>query len=210
MRRMSVTIFFLSLLFLADLASSAKIKSSWKNPSATMSSLQFKKVLVVAIIKQEFTRKVAEDKAVLIIKSDGTTDGVPSYTILGEEELEDKAKAKLKIAGMGFDGAIIMRYAEPKDEKKYDSDEGSGVWYQYNQIWGTDSPAWGVAYNAMNPSENFVYIETLLYSLKEDKLIWAGISELKNPKNAAQAVSDIAEVTTKQLQKQGLIAKKKK
>jgi hypothetical protein len=56
--------------------------------------------------------------------------------------------------------------------------------------------------------ETSVYIETMFYSLKEDKLIWASISEVKNPKHAAQVVGDIAEVTTKQLQKEGLLPKK--
>lgn len=56
--------------------------------------------------------------------------------------------------------------------------------------------------------ETSVYIETMFYSLKENKLIWASISEVKNPKHAAQVVGDIAEVTTKQLQKEGLLSKK--
>ncbi len=209
-RTFTTVIIFLSLLFLPDYASSTKIKSSWKNPSATASSLQFKKVLVIAIIKQDFTRKMAEDKAVQIVKSGGTADAIPSYTIFGEDELKDQEQAKLKIAGMDLDGAIIMRYAGSKDEIKYDSDDADEVWYPYNQFWGYYSAGWGAVYNATTTEDLSVFIETMLYSLKEDKLIWAGISETKNPKNPAKVVADIAEATTKYLQKQGLIAKKKK
>jgi hypothetical protein len=211
MFRKSISVLiFLSLLILPNYASSAKIKSSWKNPSATSMSLQFKKILVVAIIKQEFTRKVAEDKAVQIIKAGGNSDAVPSYEILSPEDLDNKEQAKSKIEGMGFDGAILMRTAGAKDAIRYDSEETESVWYPYYGFWDVYSAAWGGVYNATSNIETSVYVETMFYSLKENKLIWSGISEIKNPKHAAQVVGDIAEVTTKQLQKEGLLAKKKK
>jgi hypothetical protein len=209
-RILTTVVIFLSLLLLSEYASSTKMKSSWKNPSAKASSLQFQKVLVVAVIRQDFTRKIAEDKAVDIIHSGGT-EAVPSYTIFTEEELENKEEAKLKIADMGFDGAIVMRSAGSKDAIKYDSDsdETEGVWYPYYQFWDVYSAAWGAVYNVTSNTELQVFIETMLYSLKENKLIWAGITETKNPKNPAKVVAEIAAETTKHLQKQGLLPKKK-
>jgi hypothetical protein len=206
-RTFTTVIVFLSLLLLADYASSTKMKSFWKDPSATASSLQFKKVLVMAIIQQPFTRKVAEDKAVSIIESGGTAHAVPSYTIIGDDELDNKELAKSKIEGMDFDGVIVMKYAGSKDQRKYDEEDSQ--WSSYTQFWGAYGAAWGGVYNAQTTNDLTVFIETLFYSLKEDKLVWAGISETKNPKNPAKVVADIAEETAKYLQKQGLIGKKK-
>lgn len=197
---------FFTLLFLPEFASSTRIKSYWKNPTATASSLQFTKVLVMVSIKQELTRKVAEDKAVRIIEAGGRAQAVPSHSFLGEAELDDKELAKSKINGMGFDGAVVMRYAGSEDAKKY---EGTAEWDAYNYSWGTYYPAWGAVYNSTSSNDLTIYIETMFYSIKEDKLIWAGISETKNPRNPAKVVGEIAEEIAKYLQKQGLIAEKK-
>src|SRR4029077_4202944 len=93
-QKFTAFVIFFSLLLVADYASSTKMKSSWKNPAATTSSLQFKKVLVVVNIKQPLTRKVAEDKAVRIIESGGTAQAIASYTILTNDDLDDKERAK--------------------------------------------------------------------------------------------------------------------
>lgn len=200
----------LSLLLLADVASATKIKSSWRNPSATASSLQFKKVLVLVTIEQPLTRKVAEDKAVSIIEAGGTAHAEPSYTVLADEEYKDKDLAKAKLEEMGFDGVILMRYAGSEDRRKYNEEDNNSEWSSYTQFWGAYGAAYGAIYNAQTKNDVDVSIETMFYSLKEDKLIWAGISETKNPKNPAKVVGEIAEEVTKYLQKEGLIATKKK
>jgi hypothetical protein len=207
MHRTFTAIFtFVCFLFLCGLADSAKIKSYWKNPSATESSLQFTKVLVVVAIKQEFTRKVAEDKIVRIIQDGGRAEAVPSYTILQPSEFDDKEAAKSKVEELGFDGLIVLKYATSVDTKKY---EQTTEWEDYNYFWGVYYPAWGAVYNSTSEIDNKLFVETMFYSLKEQKLIWSGISETKNPKNPAKVVGEIAEETAKYLQKQGLLAKKK-
>ena len=205
-RTLTTVLVCFSLLLVSVFASSTKMKSTWKNPSATESSLQFTKVLVVVSVKHELIRKVAEDKAVSVIEKGGRAKAVPSYTILKEIELGDQELAKSKIEGMGFDGAIVMRYAGHADAKKYEQKDD---WEEYNYFWGVYHPAWGAVYNSTNPDDTKILIETMFYSLKEEKLIWAGITETKNPKNPAKVVGEIAEETVKYLQKQGLIAKKK-
>ncbi|HSE42954.1 MAG TPA: hypothetical protein VLH08_19485 [Acidobacteriota bacterium] len=210
LRSITIVFILLALLSVPEFALSTKLKSSWKNPDANSSSLKFEKVLVVAVIGQEFTRKVAEDKVVKILKEgNSTANAIPSYLVLGQEELKDKDSAKAKITEMGFDGAIVLKYAGSQDQRKYDPGEGESVWYPYVGFWGFYSEGWGAVYNATTPNDLKVLIETMLYSIKEDKLIWAGISETKNPKNPAKVVAEIAEETTKHLQKEGLIPKRK-
>lgn len=107
-RRFTTVVIFVTLLLLANYSSATKMKSSWKNPSATASSLQFKKVLVVVVIRHEFTRKIAEDKAVRVIESGGTAKAVPSYTILSVEDFDDKEAAKSKTFGGSGEGYTIL------------------------------------------------------------------------------------------------------
>jgi hypothetical protein len=205
MYRTFATIVCALILLFPEFSFATKIKSSWKNPSATGSSLQFTKVLVIVTIKQELIRKVAEDKAVRIIEEGGRATAVPSYSILGLEELSNKDLAKSKVEGMGFDGVIVMRYASVEDTKKYDHRQD---WDDYMYFWGLNYPVWGAVYNSTTRDDVKLYIETMFFSLKEQKLIWAGISETKNPKNPAKIVGEIAEETTKHLRKEGLLTAK--
>ena len=209
-RTFTTVLVFLALLLVADYASATKMKSFWKDPSAKASNQQFKKICVVAVIKQPLTRKVAEDKMVNIIEAGGRSHAVASYTVIADDQLDDKAGAKSKIEGLECDGLIIMHYSGSKDEQKYE-DQNAETWYgySYDQVWGYNYPGWGAVYNATSSNDLTVYIETMFYSIKENKLIWAGITQTKNPKNAAKVVGEIAEVTMEYLQKEGLIAKKK-
>jgi hypothetical protein len=206
-RKFSIIFVLFSFLVLAELATATKLKSSWKNPSATASSLQFSKIIVIAPIKQEMIRKVAEDRAVALLE-DGKRTVMPSYVIFGITELDDKEQVKSKLAELSFDGAIVIRYAGSEDEKKYE-DEDYGVWNDPDYFYGVYCPACGAVYNATERNDTKVFVETMLFSLKENKLIWSGITETKNPKNPAIVVGQIAEEMVKNLQKEGLMPKKK-
>jgi hypothetical protein len=203
MRTLTAGIMISILLFVASHASAAKVKSSWKNPSANAQSLQFKKVLVVATIKHELTRKVVEDRVVEILRSGRRVEAVPSYTILSMDDLDKKESSKAKVSDKGFDGVILIHYADSSEESRYDPD-AYNKWNTYNDFWSV----YAGAYNSMNPRNTKLYVEIMLYSLKEGKLIWSGITEAKNPKNPAVVVGDIAAETTKTLRKQGLIPSK--
>jgi hypothetical protein len=54
-----------------------------------------------------------------------------------------------------------------------------------------------------------VTIETLIFSVPQNKLLWAAVSETKNPKSARQLLADLVKTTAKELQKQGLASKPK-
>lgn len=50
-----------------------------------------------------------------------------------------------------------------------------------------------------------VTIETNVYSVTEDKLLWSGISETFNPSDVAKVVNDIADAASRELRRQGLL-----
>jgi hypothetical protein len=210
-RKLSAFTAILFLVLISRYAYSTKLESWWKSPDATPESFQLKKIFVTAIIKQELIRKVAEDKMVQVIKAGGNADAVACYTIFGiDSEISDKEKAKASVAQMGFDGAIVMSYAGSKDKFKYTEKDEYSTFFPYNGFWDYYGYGWGAVYNATSEAGDIrVLIETKLFSLKEDKLLWSGITETKNPKNPAKVVGEIAEESTKYLQKQGLLPKKK-
>ena len=51
-------------------------------------------------------------------------------------------------------------------------------------------------------------IENLIFSVPLNKLLWAGVTETTNPKNAAAAIKDIVTESVKEMTKEGLIRRK--
>jgi hypothetical protein len=51
-----------------------------------------------------------------------------------------------------------------------------------------------------------VSVETLLYSLRSNGLVWAGRSETANPENVDELIDDVMEAAGKELEREGLIA----
>jgi hypothetical protein len=52
-----------------------------------------------------------------------------------------------------------------------------------------------------------VTVETLVYSLRQDKLLWAGTSRTSNPEGIQSLIYEIADAVANQMSKQGLIAR---
>jgi len=53
--------------------------------------------------------------------------------------------------------------------------------------------------------DRLLQMETQVFATKGDKLVWAGLSETKNPDSAKQLVADVARAVAADLKKQRLI-----
>ena len=54
-------------------------------------------------------------------------------------------------------------------------------------------------------TDTVVTVETLVYSLKQHKLVWGGQSRTTNPNKVDDFVSEVAMTAAKELRKEGLI-----
>jgi hypothetical protein len=52
-----------------------------------------------------------------------------------------------------------------------------------------------------------VGVETLVYSLNPDKLLWAGMSETFNPRDVNQVVRHVAEKAAEKMSEEGVLTK---
>jgi len=50
-----------------------------------------------------------------------------------------------------------------------------------------------------------VHVETLIYDLRTDKLVWAGMSDTVNPETAQKFIKDVVKAAAKEMKKQGLV-----
>jgi len=178
---------------------STTIRDSWRDPS--VGRIEFKKVLAMVISADATLRRVAEDELVRQMQG---IEAVASYTLLTEEDSRDLEKAKAKVTAAGFDGVVAMRLI--KSEKQVTLVPGAYA-TSYPRFWGYYGHAWPIVYDpGYLRTDTIVQVETKVYSLTDDKLIWAALSETFNPRDAQALVRGVAHAVAKDLQKQGLIA----
>jgi len=54
-------------------------------------------------------------------------------------------------------------------------------------------------------TDTVVTVETNVFSVTDDKLLWSGVSETFNPNDVAKAVNDVADAVSEELRQQGLL-----
>ena len=186
--------------------SSTTFDSTWRDPSARPLQMTGKKVVAIFVNKNMAMRRAAEDTLAREISSHGA-QGVPGYTIFGEDEVRDQAKVREKLQSMGFAGLVVMRVAGKETQTTYvpGTYYGSPYYRTWGGYWGY---GWGAVYDpGYMTVDQVVKIETLVYSFEQDKLVWAGVSRTVSPSNVDSLISEVARAAADQMEKDGLIHK---
>ncbi len=185
------------LVTLAGCASTS-IRDSWTAPGI-QGPLDYQKILVVFMDPTEATRRAAEDALVARIGSDRA---VASHTMFTAQEVQNadqnESANRGKVEAAGIDSAVIMRLVNEQQKLSY----SPGMTYPsyYGGFYGYYGRGWGMAYSpGYMRTDTVVSVETNLYSLDDDKLIWAGTTETLNPNDVAKMVNEIADAVNKEL-----------
>jgi hypothetical protein len=170
--------------------------------------LRGSKVAAVVMMKDESSRRRAEDTLAHQITARGAT-GVPMYTLLpqGQPENEDAARAAAEQAGL--QGLVVMR--PTSIDKQVEATPATYLEPTYAGYWrGYYGYGWGAAYAPVTEGTDIridttVSIETLVYSLRQNKLVWAGQSKATNPKHVDTLIKQLSAEVAGDLEKQGLL-----
>ena len=196
----------LASLALASAAhAGTKVKESWADPQ--FGKIKFKNVLAIVATKDASLRRTAEDEICKNVVKTACTRG---YTILSEADAGDKEKAVAAIKAGGFDGVVLLRSlgGDGGMTREAGAARPTYYWtfYTYYGYWGT---SWGVPYVAANTSytktQTFITLETNIYDMTTDKLVWGGSTETKNPDSARELVRDVTKAVRKDLKAKGLV-----
>jgi len=187
--------------------------TTWKAPDAQ--PLTFKagdKVLAMIVSPDESIRRGAEAALAADLTRRGL-NGVSSWTVVPTEVVEkgDKEKAKELVKASGAVGVVAMRVTGQDKEVS-----GSGPTYAGVPMWGAPyyggfwggwyGYGWGAAYSpGYLRTDTLVYVETLVYDLNQNKLVWAGQSKTTNPSKADSFIRELVDSSVKEMKKAGLI-----
>jgi hypothetical protein len=192
----------LASLGLVSCGASTSMMNTWRDPTVT-GPLQFQKVLVVMVSEDATTRRQVEDQIVKRIKTRRGVEAVPSYTLLTGDDLKDGERAKQILADAGFDGAVDLRLVSKDQEMTYTPGSYPQPYYSF---YGYYDYAWPMVYQpGYLATDTIVTMETLIYSMKDNKLVWSGTTETFNPSSLVDMVEGIADQVSRELTKQGLL-----
>ena len=196
---------YLLILIIHTSCVSTTIISSWKEQNKQIEIGKLHKVLVVALFKDETNRRKAEDQMVIYLKG----KGIVSYNYLddnisakNEEAIRDKIKTD------GFDGAITMRLIDVDKEKTYTPGNITSYPSYYQTFGGYYYRNWNYYRTPGYYSTTKTYtIETNVFSIKEDKIIWTGITQTTNPEGVNKLTEEVTKVVYKKMVSEGFINK---
>lgn len=207
---MKLKVIFIGALLLAVASLTAfggvKFVKTWKNPDAQPGSWQGKKVAVFAMTVLVSNREGVEGALVRELTRLGV-QAVPGKTLVPEAAEKNLEAVKRILVNSGITGAVIMRVA--------DLQQGivsyTGTAYLQQTYYSSFYGYWEYGIAGYVPptakSKTTVMVETLAYSIDQDRLLWSGTSEVTDPKNADDVVKKLIGDAAKEVKKAGLVKK---
>lgn len=197
-------LFLLLTTMIVSCGPTITVGKTWRDPDTTINSSTFHKVLVAAFLKTENGRRNAEDELVSLLKVPATQ----SYSYFpGQIKESDRDSLVAKLKTDGFDGALVLRLVDVDKEINYVPGSYSTYPVYYRDFWGYYWNSYTVADATYSPG----YYETTrtyslvmnIYSLKDNKLLWSGLTSYTDPANSQKLIDGSAKAMVKEMKKQG-------
>jgi hypothetical protein len=198
------TLTFTFLLVLAACAATTTFTSTWKAPDVETISPAGKTVAAVFMSRDESKRRAGEDAMARSISAYGA-HGLPAYMVIPDETAISSEAARAKLKEAGANAVVTMRVVGKDQQVTYTPGYSAPSYY------GGFGPYWGYGWGTVSSpgylqTDTLVSVETLIYSLDRDKLLWASTSRTTNPENIDSLIKEISDATANEMVKQGLLA----
>lgn len=214
--KIKLTLAVLAIALFAACAPSTQLTKTWSDPSLNAETLKsYKKVLVIAQLKTDSSRRIAEDK---IVASSSKGNFIQSYNYLKSDQLNQQDQ-KLIVANLvkdGIDGIILMRLTDIEKSTSYVPGTpyyggwgfGNGFYGGFGG-WGYGRMGFGGGFGSPGyyQEDKTYYIETNFYDVQTNRLLWAGTTSTINPTKINEALDGIILAIKTELINKGLIPK---
>jgi hypothetical protein len=182
--------------FVAGCASTT-LQSMWTDPG--YKGGPFKRVFVIGLSARDVTaRRVLEDVLVAKLKSGGV-EAVPAWQFLANDGPADESALSTAVAASAADGMLMVRLLGVDTQTTVWPTvmPGAGFgWYRFYSGW--------YAYPQVTQTQIAV-IETTLFDVKSQRIVWSATSETINPSSVQKDAPGFAEVILAALRKDGFL-----
>jgi hypothetical protein len=197
----------MALLALPVAGAGQSFTATWKNPAAGSISYAGRKIVGLIVSDDMPLRQSTEEALARELTARGVK-GIPAYQMIPKEEVRDKDRAKAWFERTDTAAVVIMRLVDMSKETRPTVVAWESAPY-YGSLWGYYPYAWGATIDlSPNKTTVTVAVETLVFDVAGNRLLWAGTSETTNPKGAQELVKKLVNASAEQMRKDGLIRKK--
>jgi hypothetical protein len=200
MKKLMLSLSMLCLMILSS-CGSTQLASSWREPNKQVTINQLSKVLVVALFNTETSRRKAEDQMVTYLNG----KGVVSYDYLNDKfNKKNETAIREKIREDGFDGAITMRLVDVEQERVYvqNTPRSSPYYYDFSFYYFRN-----YANSGYYTTTKTYTAEVKVFSIKENKIIWTGVTKTTDPEGVDKLLSEVTKVVYKKMVNEGFVSK---
>ena len=179
---------------------STSLRDSWTDPAFTGGP--FRKVMVVGISANSTNRRVFEDSFSARLAAVGV-EAVRSYELMPQTGIISKEDFDAAARRSGADGLLVVHVNRVETRTQVTNVTvpvtGRGF-YGFYRGWATvpDITQYDLA-----------TVETNLFDVSSDRLVWSGITETMNPTSVTAEVPGFADVIIRALTARGLLPKPK-
>ncbi len=167
----------------------------------------FSDVLVVGVSDQERIRRSFEDKFVKQLKKIGI-EAVASVAVIPSDKKLEKEAIASAVEKSEVDAVLIIHLLGVDKEEIYHppSTYYHPAPYYYGGYYGYYGNVYSYVHSPGYYTDNVkVLLETNMYEVDTEKLIWSGKSETLDPKSKKEVIDSVIKVVIKNLQKNKLL-----
>jgi hypothetical protein len=212
--------------------STTTFSSTWQAPDAQpLTFREGDKVVAVVFTDSGALRRAGEDSMAAELNSRGLK-GIASYILIEDRDVKSEERVKAAIEHAGAVGVIAIRPIGKQEKVTTTQGSPYGAPY-YGGFWGVHAGPYGGGYNGNAASDEYdanggrnmgyynyasagpwtpsttrvdtyVTVETLVFDLRQNKLIWAGKTVTENPDGMERFIKELAKLTSRDLRERGL------
>lgn len=179
-------ILFLALCMSACGGSTTRFEQMWRAPNAGA-----QKVVTLYESQDGAMRRTIEDKLARELSGRHIV-AVPAHTLLGSGDLRDHDAARKTLIDHGFDGVVVVRLI---GTEMYPGDRSTMA------TWGA---SWPTSYEDYVFDSPVVRLETTLYSLHDDTMLWSARSRTADAQSTNEVIDQVTSLVAATLQRQGV------
>lgn len=205
MHRMIITLLGVALATCLAACNGPRFQMIPTHTDAAASNRPIRDVLIIVVIDDPEVRTIFEKHFKDWFTAEGV-EAIASTDVLSTQEdtqLEEAAIVNV-IDKYGNDSVLITHLVDFGDTEVFSRGEPE----IYRNYYAFYSYAWGYVHWPTISSEKVqITLETRLYNIKSESLLWAGESQLTNPETVGEAVGQVVKAVVKELEKNGLLPK---
>lgn len=205
MRRICVPLLCLALLPLPSMGcASTSITSAWRDDQFQTGG--FKKLFVLGVAKNEGARRMYEDEMVERLAAMGVGADSSARVLPAGGQLTEEALRPVITQG-GYDGVLVTHMLGVKQDVRYQpgttyvgAAHYGGFYRYYPHVYGyVHEPGYYTVHKT-------VVLETNVYDVAGDKLVWSVQSETFEPDSVERVIDELSTLVTEALAKDRMLA----